>query len=356
MNGGFSFCGTNISAFGLEYVPETKGMYVFSKTKTQANQEVFEGHDGGYFYGVTYQPKDFALRCIFQNKEITKGTIAQIDSFFRRGKTGRLVFDNMKWLWYAATVIDVDVSQLTNRRNGFVTITLRAYYPFARHDKLFLSYENAFETYILENTGILMEKETPITSFSNVTMSTNYLLYNPGNERASVAIYLAGDAGEGITITNHTTNQACRFIAFNQAGTTDVGKNIVCDSMNGKVVLTDGVTTTHAFLYHDYGYIDLEPAYPILRDVEITATSGSNIVKLTYDIVTEHMIGKYIYIDESWNKIEGVTTKNELVLEEVSLTSDTYFTNIVTMNEISVELGAGAKLTTLDFVYKPTFS
>lgn len=59
-----------------------KDTYVYAGTQTQVSQEVFEGHDGGYYYGMTKQPKEFMLRCIFQNKEITKGTIARIDGFF----------------------------------------------------------------------------------------------------------------------------------------------------------------------------------------------------------------------------------------------------------------------------------
>lgn len=355
MTGGFTFCGTDIAALGLEYVPETKSMYVFSGTSVKINEETFDAHDGGYFYGVTRQPKEFTLRCMFQNQEITKGTIAKIDSFFRRGRTGKLVFDNLDWLWYTATVTNVDFSGLLNRKNGLLQITMKAYYPFARHDNLYLSGKNAFDAYILENSGLLTEEETPITEFADVTNDLRFLLYNPGSERAAVAIALSGDAGEGVTITNHTTGQEVRMAAFNKAQTTDAGKSIVCDAMNGKVVLTDGVTSEPAFLYHDAGYLELAPAFPILRDVGIQTTAGELFAKVPYEEVNEDMIGKFVYMDNDWNKIQNVTEENELVLQNVALTTESRMTNIVTMNEITVTLGAGADLSSLEFRYLPTF-
>jgi hypothetical protein len=42
---------------------------------------------------------------------------------------------------------------------------------------------------------------------------SSWYLYNGGTEPASVAIELAGDVGEGITITNVTTSQICSFVA-----------------------------------------------------------------------------------------------------------------------------------------------
>ena len=34
MNGGFRFCGTDISVLGLEYVPDMKDTYVYAGTQT----------------------------------------------------------------------------------------------------------------------------------------------------------------------------------------------------------------------------------------------------------------------------------------------------------------------------------
>mgnify|MGYP001440745455 CR=1 FL=1 len=57
------------------------------------------------------------------------------------------------------------------------------------------------------------------------------------------------------------------MMAFNKAKTSEAGKSIMCDSLNGKVVLTNGNEAERAFQYHDYGFLSLEPAFPILRSV-----------------------------------------------------------------------------------------
>ena len=72
--------------------------------------------------------------------------------------------------------------------------------------------------------------------------------------------------------------------------------------------------------------------------------------------VTDSLIGKYAYIDGCWIKIANITASNEIVLCEAALTTATVNTNIVTMNEITVDVGAGGELTTLEFQYKPTFA
>jgi hypothetical protein len=168
MQGGFSFCGVDIAKFGLEYVPPLDQTYVFSSAPYEVHQETFDAHHGGYFYGTTVQPKDFTLKCFYQDLHIAHGSLTAIENFFRRGRTGRLVFEQRDWLWYTATVIGVDLSDLRNYRNGFVTISLRAYYPFARHDFTCINEDNQWYAHIASNSGLLTEEETPVTTFKEV--------------------------------------------------------------------------------------------------------------------------------------------------------------------------------------------
>lgn len=354
MQGGFSFCGVDIAKFGLEYVPPLDQTYVFGSAPYEVHQEVFDAHHGGYFYGTTVQPKDFTLKCLYQDQHIAHGSLSAIENFFRRGKTGRLVFEQREWLWYTATVVNVDLSDLRNYRNGFVTITLRAYYPFARHDCISIGNDNMFDSYIASNSGLLTEIETPAVRFESMTADTSLMLYNGGSERASVAIAIAGDAGEGVTITNQTTGQTAKFVAFKKTDTTDVQKYIVSDALNGKTVLTDGINSERCFLYHDYGFIELEPSYPIERDVYVCYYANKNSIQILNAEIGDDVVGRHIYIDGKWVKI--------LAKEDDTLTVDATFaedgscyTNIVTMNEIIVTLSGNAELTKLEFIYKPTF-
>jgi hypothetical protein len=169
-----------------------------------------------------------------------------------------------------------------------------------------------------------------------------------------VAIVLSGDAGEGVTITNHTTNQKARFVSFTQEDTTLAGKHIICDSLNGKTVLSDGTTSERCFQYHDYGFIDLEPSFPIVRDAYVMYTAGSNRVVIIGVDSSEDAVGRHLLIDDSWIKIIGVDGDSFVVSKEMQ-SSGACYSDIVAMNEINIELEAGAHLSELRFVYKPTF-
>ena len=355
MQGGFSFCGVDIAKFGLEYVPPLNQTYVFAGSGYEVHEETFDAHHGGYFYGTTVQPKDFTLKCFYQDLHIAHGSLSAIENFFRRGKTGRLVFEQRDWVWYTATVIGIDLSDLRNYRNGFVTITLRAYYPFARHDCISLEDKNMMSNHISANSGLLATSDTPPVSFNSISETTSLMLYNGGSEQANVAIYIAGDAGEdGITITNHTTGQTTKFCAFTKDNTTNVGKYIVSDGLNGKTVLTDGVQSEYAFLYHDHGFISLEPSYPIERDVCISCTQGLDTISLIGSSVGDDVVGRHVNLKGVWCKILKVD-EDILTIDRAAQSTEMTYTNIVTMNEITVELSANAELTKLDFIYKPTF-
>ena len=126
MQGGFSFCGVDIAKFGLEYVPPLDQTYVFGGAPYEVHQETFDAHHGGYFYGTTVQPKDFTLKCLYQDLHIAHGSLTAIENFFRRGKTGRLVFAQRDWLWYTATVVGILLHDVTaDRPQG--TLLKKAY-------------------------------------------------------------------------------------------------------------------------------------------------------------------------------------------------------------------------------------
>lgn len=354
MQGGFSFCGVDVARFGLEYVPTLDQTYVFAGGGREIHQETFDGHDGGYFYGVTAQPKEFTLRCFYHDQHIAHGVLTAIENFFKVGKTGKLVFDKRDWIWYTATVTNVDLGDIRNHHNGFVTIYMRAFYPYGRHDYISLNDTNYLDDYIAANSGLLSEEKTPPVSFSNINENTDILLYNGGTEKAGVAVAIAGEACEGITIINKTTGQTARFVAFTYQQTTNVNKYIVSDSINGKTIITDGSTSSNGFLYHDYGFIELTPSYPIERDIYVSYQSGTDRVSVIGDMPGYDVIGRHIHLAGEWRKIID-RTDEYLVVDTIFENAGSCCTDIVQMNEISIELSPGAEITKLDFIYKPTF-
>lgn len=359
MQGGFSFCGVDIAELGLEYAPDNVNTYVFKPSDYKLSEQIFDAHDGGYYYGETVQPKIFTLRCIYQDEHVNGGIISNVSRFFRRGRTGRLVFQKRPWVWYGATVVNVNVSQMLNYMNGLVTITLKAYYPFGRTDME--GYEEGYEYLeaLKSNSAMLPSGVMPETKViedgQELTTQTIVPLLNAGTERASVAIEIAGDVGEGVLINNPSTGQSCRFVAMSKAATTNAGKYVVCDGLNGKTVLTDGTDSELSYLYHDYGFIDLEPAYPIIRDVSVSYTSGSALVRAEEDVFGEDSKGKYLYYDGAWRKIASVVNSKEANVLPSPSVSGSEKTNIVQMNELVVTPVASMSLTRLNFVYKHTF-
>ena len=454
MKGGFSFCGVDIADLGLEYAPENKDAYVYAPAESNIHEETFEGHDGGYSYGASKQPKQFTLRCYYEDKNIAQGLMAKVLDLFKVGKKGMLIFKRRPWCYYYATVTaKPDISQIYTYLNGIIVITMKAYYPFARglsvNDHLFYNlYTDNYHKEIMQNTAILDKAEmVPSSSFStpnilggnkttsNVDLTKKYIisahdsnfhpgeeavfryayfnenneqirikdfsleedgyeivpndympftqdvayikftnvgasitidvreyisniiLYNPGTERAKVDIIIAGSS-DGITIANSTTQQSCRYVSFN----TENNDYIYTDGINGKTILDSDGQKTLAFLTHDYGFIELEPAFPILRDIYVSYQNA--IVTATNVLYQEEdekdwYSGKYIYLEgtsDGWYKINRCTNKHTLELTKNTNNSGSCKTSIVIMNEITITSDQGTKLNRLSFVYKPTYS
>ena len=367
VKGGFSFCGVDIADIGLEYAPDVKDTYVYAPAKTNVHEETFEGHNGGYTYGAYKEPKLFTLRCYYEDNHIAKGLMAKVFALFRVGKQGRLIFQRRPWCYYHAVVTSVDYSEMHSYANGLITVEMKAYFPFARAEKLDPDWDDAHLFYneltdpchaeVMQNSAIL-DKECMVPSMVFTDAPTNpVLLYNPGTERAKVDIVISGEAGDGITIANRTTEQAARYVAFNSES-----GEIYTDGTNGKTVKTINGNTTLAFLYHDYGFIELEPAFPILRDIYATCDGNTvtTINKLYSDEdEKEWYIGKYIFLgDESqgkWCKINKCEDKHTLSLTQAGV-NGSFRTSIVLMNEIHITLTQGSFINRLAFIYKPTFA
>jgi len=367
MKGGFSFCGIDIADIGLEYAPENKDTYVYAPTVTNIHEETFEGHDGGYTYGAYKEPKVFTLRCFYEDTHIAKGLMAKVFNLFRVGKQGKLIFKRRPWCYYHATVTNIDITEMLSYQNGIITVEMKAYFPFARAEKLDSEWDDIHLFYnlmtdkchneIMQNTA-LFDKEymVPAMSFTG-TPQNSILLYNPGTERAKVDIIISGTAGDGITIANNTTKQMARYIAFNNES-----GEIYTDGTNGKTVRILNGKTELAFLYHDYGFIELEPAFPILRDIFATCT-GSTIstVNILYSDPEEKewYNGKYIFLknnlENKWCKINRCEDKHTLSLTQEGINCSIQ-TSIVSMNEITVTPTQGSSINKLSFIYKPTFA
>ena len=365
IDGGFSFCGTDIKTLHLEYVPEKEDTYVYSPGETDLYEETFDGHNGGYVYGAAKKPKEFTLRCFFESEHIARGLMAKVHQVFRVGRSGKLVFKRRPWCYYYATVSSVPELELSNYMNGLITIHMRAMYPFARAEQLtedpyspfYCERTDDYYGEIMLNTGIFNKRAyVPPMAFEDITKQETIPLSNPGTERASVGIIAAGDATDGVIISNATTGQECKLVALSKAQTTDVNKHVFIDGISGKTILTDslGVDKKISFLYHDYGFIELEPCVPVIRNVYISYP-GTQMVK-TVNRIEENVIGQYIFAAGTWHKIVEQPDVQTIKVKEAIGYTGSETSMIAPMNEITITPVNTMELTKLTFVYKPTFS
>lgn len=321
--------------------------------------------------------------------------MTKILNFYKRGRTGRLVFDKRPWVWYNATVTDVDISQMMNYRNGLVVITMKAYYPFGRSDITHIpeeSYESKYEIADLEANSALMpgmewDTTQDFAAEQPITEQESFLLYNPGTERAAAAIRIQGDLSEGVRIYNKQTGQMCVISGLNTLSGEHAGKTLVIDSLSGKVLLTTpgSDTVEYGFLYHDNGFIDVDSNYPAYRDIVIKgvpAEEGEPQTLTTDAVFIDDVVGRYVTFVERGSStsllgysIVGQARLNTVPSDEIvaakilavnddKLTIDHRLESIVNdatdiafYNEIIVSpIGTEMNITSLVFDYKPTYN
>lgn len=364
------FKNVDIADIPLEYVPELEDTYIYRPTETSIHEETFDGHDGGYMYGITRQPKEMVLRCIFEEKNINRGIMEKIHWLFRKGSSGKLVFKQRPWCYYYATVTEVDDKELFNYLNGSIKVTMKAYYPFARSDYLYFPQNRNNYFKVMESTGFFDKEEmmptANIVGSTRITQRTSFMLYNPGTEYADVGIEIAGQGIKGVVIENLTTKQKCRFMAFKEEDTTERNAYIYYDGINGKCVMKTQTGTELNSLYHDYGFISLAPGFPVERRLVVASTT-SNSARISYNLYAEDLgedisfaqeryIGKYMYINNKWLKITDVTDEHTMILSGNPGASTMQKVTIATMNELVVYPDVTMNLSRLNFNYKPTFA
>ena len=365
MKGGFSFCGTDIAELGIEYAPELSDTFVYRPSETDIHEETFEGHNGGYFYKASKQPKEFVLRCFFEDKTIDRGFLNKLQSFFRIGRQGKLIFQRRPWCYYYGTVTGYDDHEITNYMNGLIKITIKAYYPFARCDELYSLKNMLYHDNVMENTALYdTEGMAPPLSFSNLTQETNLIIGNPGSERAGLSVIAAGNSGAGVVIRNHTTNQELKLVAMSADKTTAQNKEVRIDGINGKTILAEvdidsqgneyTKSSTLAFLYHDYGFLELDPAYPAERKIYIRYEPGT--IVSAANLLYEDYVGKYLYADNKWCKIIEQPNNRTFIIDKPVEHSGSQRTTIMKMNEISISPITTMNLSKLSFSFKPTFA
>ena len=85
------------------------------------------------------------------------------------------------------------------------------------------------------------------------------------------------------------------------------------------------------------------------EQIHVSCESGSTTA--TTDAPSTEMIGKYIYVGGSWNKVTAVSG-NTITLENAVAATGNFVTPVVVMNEIEIA-GDNVTLTRLEADYFP---
>lgn len=225
--------------------------------------------------------------------------------------------------------------------SGTITVTFRADDPFGK--MAYTCYEENDVDNAMARCGIIRKDEMPPEIQPK---AGNYLIYNPGTEISDTTIYIAGDAPNGVKITNHTTGDICELLAL-----PSYPDHMEVDSESGGVYILPTKPDEFAFEYHDYGFIRLAPCTPYERDVAVSYVAGTNLIEFMLHDLTEHNVGQYVRLNGEWVKIISVNGRSAVINKRMNVTGAEY-TMLATMNEISVEC-EGANLTKLVIDYVP---
>ncbi len=265
-----------------------------------------------------------------------------------RNATGELIFDHKPYVAYHVhPVKPVEIRQYMRRSeygktySGTFTITLRCYEPFGR--MLYSSFTGTPDPKALTATGIL---PTALMPPLPALTDRQFLLYNPGTERAHTRIRLAGDVGEdGLIIENVTTKQKCK-IAGLKADEVPPGAYLEIQSETGQVWLVKGEERELASHYHDLGYIMLASCAPFIRTLRISHTEGAKEIT-SEDGFAPHMAGQYVYLNGRWMKIHRVQDAHTAHLIQAPTVTGFTSAPVVTMNEMVLR-GDGVYLERFD--------
>lgn len=322
------------------------------------------GRHGGYYFGNKVRPRVFTLACYFEDE--LPAVWPRILHWLDRDRFGELAFDDRPGMSYMARPMEAIEPKAYIRDSydrktisGMFTVTLIAHDPFAKMDRISvddLADLNANGGFLRDHTGLLTSGIMPKLDYSGaIGKTTELLLYNPGSERAGLMIEVAGDVGEsGLLVVNRTTGQRCRIVKLTKALTTGAGATLIVDADHGRTKLQSNGASTLAFPYHDDGYIQLEGASPVDRDLVFHYAGGERKVRCD-QVLRGDMIGKYIHLNARWVRIAALQDEHTASVDFTFLHSGTEISTVARMNEIILTTESGLTLDTLRFSYLPRY-
>lgn len=243
---------------------------------------------------------------------------------------------------------------------GTFTVHLIAHDPFAKMGKLSITDLAELEAnsgFLRYHTGLLpADIMPPLDHSGTIGKTKELLLYNPGSERTPLTIEAAGDVGDdGLLLVNRTTGQRCRIVKLTKQATTQAGAVLSLDGEHGRTVLVHSGVATPAYAYHDEGYIALEGASPIDRDLVFRYVGGSRRATCDQSLHAD-VVGRYVHLHAGWRHITSLVNDHTIGVDFTFQHSGTETSAVVCMNEMVLTTASGLTLDTLRFSYVPRYA
>ena len=331
---GFSYNGVHCEDLGLYYIP-TKEDQWFLDPDYDVYESDIDWRHGGVYYASKAKIRTFTLKCYFEEIDIAKRQA--IKEWVRRESSGKLVFDNMPFVYWDVRPGKIPAGNwyLDNNEShsGTVTLSFRAYEPFGYLTRK----SNNGEDDGAENyCNLINTSDMPVEPTTN---STSFDVYNPGTEVCGLSIEIAGTTSNPIRFFNEENETYCEF-------------NSIPSGLRLEINGDTGYVDTHiantqrkenGFAYHNSGVIRLEPNTMRSNISFINGTKNGTEYQL--DLVgysvTNALIGADITLNN--NKVltvESISSNNN----RVWCTSASSFTmpssgtcSVMTVNKITIQ-------------------
>ena len=275
---GFLYNGIHSETYHVEYIPDASDRW-FDGTDWNVYQAETEWKNGGYYYGNSAKVKIFKLKCFFE--EITTQQREDIRKWLHRDTSGVLMFDDMPFVYWRVRPTKLIPGQLYNDSglySGTFEVELSAFDPFG-----YLA-RKSNGPYDVDNAGdycdLIPASEMPAEP---TVFNTTFDVYNAGREKCGLTIKISGTTSNPIEFLNETNKTRCIIQRLPANG-------LILDINGDSGVIKTYVSTNpnnseSGYVYHDRGFVSLEPGLNHIRIMEKNA-AGTWVTPTTLNMTS----------------------------------------------------------------------
>ena len=334
---GFTYNGIYSGDLHVDYIPDASDLW-FVGTDWNVYDTDVAWHNGGYYYGNSAKKKEFTLKCFFE--EITIKQREQIRHWLHRNTEGRLIFDDMSFVYWDVRPTKLVTGELyldtDGKYSGTFTVTFTAYNPFGyltRKANDGTETDSAYRYCNLIDQSLMPAAPT--------TSSRQFDVYNAGTEACGMTIRLKGSTSNPIMFLNDANQTKC---ILSSLPTNNLYLDVNGDTGFVSTYIVQTGTIDNGFAYHDRGVVRLEPS-ELMTDVEYV-NAGLNgtlrILAISGMRVSENMISRKVIFDDVptlYGYVRSVNIANNQLLCAMSgsgTVPDSGKCSIYVMNHIEI--------------------